>query len=418
MHEQAGEQLIGSLVLGAERLAYYQREIMRLLNEEYGDAPLLVLKEPRICRLSPLYEDSFASLDIEPRYILIHRNPLAVISSLARRNGMTGGFAGLLWLRHVLDADVATRGKSRTFLSYEDLMEDWREAIERVGTALDVSWPRSVDEAAADVEAYVSSDLRHHHPTFVDLEANRDIPSWIKKTYAALQALESAGEEGSAPLAALTRVRQEFDAAAPIFGGATFPEITTRDGRLRSELEERDRQLSEAAAAKLRDQIDAIYRSRSWRVPAPIRAALTGLRRMRLYLGCPVAAHPRSGLRAAFADRRVADSMKSDDAPQFDLAWPGPHPLPPGRYFLKIQVPPGEQDLRSPRLYIDSGAGHAESAYIDLRFRRTRANEYAVPVALPHGAVRLRFHAGATGGEYAPGRMRIRRVVGFGARSE
>jgi len=37
-------------MLGPERLAVYKEEILRLLEEEYGDARPLVLKDPRICQ--------------------------------------------------------------------------------------------------------------------------------------------------------------------------------------------------------------------------------------------------------------------------------------------------------------------------------------------------------------------------------
>src|ERR1700733_3854354 len=109
--------------LGVERLAHYKAEIARLIEEEYGDAPMFVIKDPRICRFAGLYEEVLRALDITPFYLLQLRNPFAVIKSLESRDGMTSSFAGLVWLRNSLDAEEATRGKPRVFLSYERLID-------------------------------------------------------------------------------------------------------------------------------------------------------------------------------------------------------------------------------------------------------------------------------------------------------
>ena len=49
------------------KAAYGFRERLRsLIASEYGDADLILIKEPRICRLVPLYLDALAALGIEP----------------------------------------------------------------------------------------------------------------------------------------------------------------------------------------------------------------------------------------------------------------------------------------------------------------------------------------------------------------
>jgi glycosyltransferase involved in cell wall biosynthesis len=244
-------------VLGPERLSFYKEEIRDLLEEEYGDAPLLVLKDPRICRFVPLYEEVLAGQGIEPRFILPHRNPLAVTASLAKRDGMTEGFAGFLWLRHVLDAEKSTRGKPRALLSYETLLGNWRRTIRRVTKTLELAWPCSLDEAAAEIDAHLCRDLQHHRPTFADLDTRGEFPAWIKEAYAALQALAGAGGRSEEALATLTRVRRAFEGAASVFGDATFPELATREGKLSAgvrritrELRQRDRSIEALAAQK------------------------------------------------------------------------------------------------------------------------------------------------------------------------
>jgi GT2 family glycosyltransferase len=269
--------------LRPKRLAHYNKEIGRLLREEYDDASLLVLKEPRICRFVPLYIEQFDKLAIEPRFILIHRNPIAVARSLKKRNGMTEGFAALMWLRHVLDAERATREKRRSFLSYERFVDDWCTEVERISAELAIPWPRSVDDASAEIDAHVSHHLRHHEGIRAELDASDQIPTWIKDTYGALLALERSGDGEREAIATLTRVHQSFDAAASTFGRATFPEMAAREQRLseeRDSLSERVEKLEEERGA-LRDQVAELKRrqeSLATRLTTPLRLATRLLR--------------------------------------------------------------------------------------------------------------------------------------------
>jgi hypothetical protein len=217
--------------LEGTRLDQFKERIKTLILEDYGSAPLFVLKEPRICRFVPLYQDILTEIGISPCYVLPHRNPLAVIASLAKRDGMTMGFASLLWLRHVLDAEAATRAKPRLFLSYEAFLEDWRTDVDRMAKALNLKWPRGIEEASAEIESYLSRDLQHHAPKFSDLERDPKIAGWVKQAYEAISKLVKQAKDATA-LTALDRVKAEFEATASVFGEASFPELAERENRL------------------------------------------------------------------------------------------------------------------------------------------------------------------------------------------
>lgn len=216
------------------RLRYYKAEIGRLISEEYTDAPLFVLKDPRVCRFAPLYEEVLGELGVSPLFVHSLRNPLAVIGSHTKRDGMTEGFASLLWLRHVLDSEAATRGKARAFLSYEALLHDWRAGVEHVARALAFDWPRDVDEAASEIEAHLTRDLQHHAPDADELEADASQAAWVRKAYAALHKLAESRPESATALNALSQIKAEFDAAAPVFGKAAFPEMAVREARFQA----------------------------------------------------------------------------------------------------------------------------------------------------------------------------------------
>ena len=214
--------------LGVERLAYYKAEITRLIAEEYGDAPFFVLKEPRICRFVSLYADILTSMKIDVRYLLTMRNPQAVMASLAARNGFTPGYAALLWLRHIIDSEHATRENPRAFLSYEELMRDWSTGIKKSAHALAISWPRSLKEATPEIGEYLSPEYQHHFADEAQLLADERVTQWVKDAYIALKALEK-DRDTKAAFAALDRIKAEFDAVAPIFGETFYAELSAQN---------------------------------------------------------------------------------------------------------------------------------------------------------------------------------------------
>ena len=217
------------------RLDHYTRRIKTILAEEYGDTKLTVIKDPRMCRFAPLYKDALVELGITPHFVLLHRNPLAVMASLRRRNGMTPGFAGLLWLRHVLDAVHVTHGHPRCFLSYEGFLDDWRGATGRAARELAIEWPHGETQMRADIDSYLSRDLQHHAATLAEVDCDPRVNGWIKEVYHALLRLEQ-GENAEA-IATLDRTRAEFEAQTAIFGNATLPELAERERSLNEEID-------------------------------------------------------------------------------------------------------------------------------------------------------------------------------------
>jgi glycosyltransferase involved in cell wall biosynthesis len=205
--------------LGAARLSHYRAEIASIITQEYGNAALFVIKDPRICRFVGLYEEALGARDIAPLYVLPIRNPIAVLDSLASRDGITAPFAALSWLRHVLEAEEKTRGKLRAIVSYERLIGDWQAVARDISANLERDWQLPARAVAREAEAFLSRELVHHSRSIDELAGHPDIAAWIKKTYASLLALET-GLDQSVHQAILDDIRTAFDAAAPIFGQA------------------------------------------------------------------------------------------------------------------------------------------------------------------------------------------------------
>src|SRR5262249_27763677 len=67
----------------------FQARLAKLICEEYGGARLFVVKDPRLCRLLPLWFNVFQEIDVVPHVVIPVRNPIEVVQSLLRRDQST-----------------------------------------------------------------------------------------------------------------------------------------------------------------------------------------------------------------------------------------------------------------------------------------------------------------------------------------
>ncbi|WP_372922310.1 sulfotransferase family protein, partial [Roseovarius sp.] len=209
-------------------------EARDLLEAEFEGAALAVLKDPRICRMVPFWRDAIEAAGFRAMPILTFRNPLEVAHSLSRRNEMDTAETLLIWLRHSLDAEAATRGAPRQVTNYEQVLTNWAGLAESVQKTFELSLPRFDTDAAAEIEEFLSPELRHHVEDPGRITDNPTLLDWVRDTYKVLDRWSSRHERKT-DHAVLDRVRDEFDAAAPAFGPLIGP--TSRSARKRADLQ-------------------------------------------------------------------------------------------------------------------------------------------------------------------------------------
>lgn len=230
-------------------------EQLTILRREYGRAPLAVIKDPRMCRLLPYWSAAIHDGGLQPLAVMAVRHPLEVADSLARRNGFSINRGLLLWLRHCLDAEWHSRELPRAVVNYAALLTDWRATTTRVGEQLALSWPVAPDDAAADIEAFLSSRHRHEQRDVAALSADPHVFHWVRVAYSTLERLETSPDDAAA-LAELDALRCEFNEACTIFG----PEWRASEqdvSRLQGELAKSKRQTRdvEAHAGRLENRL-------------------------------------------------------------------------------------------------------------------------------------------------------------------
>ncbi len=139
-----------------------QAEINRLVEAQFADAMLWGVKDPRMCRLLPIWRHIFDTHAIEPHYVIVFRNPVEVAASLKARDGLDEQHALMLWFAYTREAERYTRGQSRIFLSYDKLLVDWRHEMKRLEQAFALTDWRSADVDEQAIDSYLSPTARHH----------------------------------------------------------------------------------------------------------------------------------------------------------------------------------------------------------------------------------------------------------------
>lgn len=259
-------------------------EMRSLLQDEFGDAELFLLKDPRICRLVPVWQETLEKFSSDTGIVLTVRNPLETAASLHERDGFPIEKSLLLWLRHVLEMEAATRSSKRSIQKYDTLLEDWRSLVSDIATDLGLKWPDFSDEAQADIDDFLSPRLRHSVSTRDALARNEYANEWVLDTYDCLLALADGGvrlADRAEIYSRLDAIRVAFDEAAP-FLDVIFRDRNKQIADLRSETSDLQQRLSaeteevQLLSTQLRDLV-RLADQRSAQVSS-LRAEVTKLR--------------------------------------------------------------------------------------------------------------------------------------------
>ena len=216
----------------------YRQELASILRREFLGKPLWGFKDPRLCRLLPLWLDILTELRIEPRFVITVRNPLEIAHSLQTRDRFGLARSILLYLDNTLEALARTKGRPRAFVSYSALLDDWESVVKSVASKLRVEWPVAPASKREEIERFLRPSARHHVFSEQDLGRHPELLAWASELHAALT---DASEGRTARIQRVTRaVRQKWLSASSLF----VPEID----RLHDEKDALSSRLDKAAA--------------------------------------------------------------------------------------------------------------------------------------------------------------------------
>lgn len=140
----------------------YRDELIALISTEFGAQPLIVLKDPRICRLFPIWEDALRALGYSIVVMMPLRAPSEIAASLQKRDGFSPERSLLIWLRNVLEAERFTRRIPRHLFQWADFIEDWRTQVEAMAKTSGIELTLSSESAMRAVDTFLDSGMRRN----------------------------------------------------------------------------------------------------------------------------------------------------------------------------------------------------------------------------------------------------------------
>lgn len=208
--------------LVSDQALEFKKRMTSSLRKEFADSPMFVLKDPRICRFLVFWHELFRDEKIEPNYVLIHRNPFEVALSLKKRNGFALEYGCLLWLRHVLDAEFASRGLARTFTSYEHLLRGSSDVAEKIKIALGIPQTQNLIKRNYHFIDPIDKNLKNNDVSAHNITQNCFSAIWVKTVLEIFECWAESGEN-SADYAGLDLVRKSFNESCELIDGLIFP---------------------------------------------------------------------------------------------------------------------------------------------------------------------------------------------------
>lgn len=155
------DDLLPSDWLEREVTREIQSDLIKILERDFADSSLFGLKDPRMCRLMPLWLPIFKTLGVEPNFVLVVRHPWEVAESVAKRDEIEHERSYLIWLEHMVQAESATRGHKRSFVRYEEMMDDPVAILGELREQLDIDL-RDPSHAQTSLRDFLDPSLQHH----------------------------------------------------------------------------------------------------------------------------------------------------------------------------------------------------------------------------------------------------------------
>ncbi len=90
--------------------------------------------------------------------------------------------------------------------------------MRKISEELQVKWPRWSIGVEAEIDSFLSQELRHHTHVAGDLRAQGGIFEWARRTYGALALLADGEAEHASTVPVLDTIREEFGQGTAVFG--------------------------------------------------------------------------------------------------------------------------------------------------------------------------------------------------------
>ncbi|RWR07267.1 hypothetical protein [Paenirhodobacter populi] len=238
------------------RFNEFRDRAAELIEAEYGRSSLIYLKDPRICRILPLWRQVLEDNGYRVVCIHTHRSPVEVATSLEQRRNIEvdPSIGMLVWLRYVLEAEANSRDLPRIFTSYSRILGNWTEFSARAEERFGFSWPVISQLREERVAELIDPTLRHHDSDVAATLKNAAGPKLIVDSMRILEEWAADGEKEE-DRNALDHIHGQFDLAASLF---SRPLVALDKRKQEAKRLEKDLNASKAKLAELETDAESL----------------------------------------------------------------------------------------------------------------------------------------------------------------
>ncbi|NCC55845.1 MAG: hypothetical protein EOM11_10285, partial [Erysipelotrichia bacterium] len=155
-----------------ENINFDISELINIVKSDFEYSERFAIKDPRVCFLFPLWEEALNKLNIDIKIILPYRNPIEVANSLNKRDGMPLEKGMLLWAYYFLLAEKFSRGHSRVFVGFDELIADTSRVIDTISSKLFLNLKDKYNQNKKEIGKFLEPSLKHHNISMDNLSDN------------------------------------------------------------------------------------------------------------------------------------------------------------------------------------------------------------------------------------------------------
>lgn len=249
-----------------------------LLHKNVDSLPMFGFKDPRIPRLLPFWKEIFNRCDFSVSYILVVRNPLSVVKSLLKRDGLDETISYLLWLGHIIPSLSGTVETSRILVDYDRLMNDPDYELNRIAERFDLEI--DLEELHSYKSEFLEEGLRHTNYELKDMDDK--CPPLVREIYATLLdvASDKVRLDDFELHKSVEKWEKEFDRLASLL--SLTDKLTGRVTTLNQAVAELNQAVAERdiQIASLQRSIELMLDSLGWRLTSPLRYLSSAIRKL------------------------------------------------------------------------------------------------------------------------------------------
>lgn len=147
------------------------------LRGKIADIKCFGVKDPRMARLLPFWQEIFVELGLSVSYVVAFRNPKNVAHSLVKRNEFEVEKGYFLWLEHMLFSLKYSQGASRIFVNYELMLKEPERQLRRISKSLGLPFDPLGQEFQEYHKQFLQHSLQHNSFTLDELRKDPCVPA-------------------------------------------------------------------------------------------------------------------------------------------------------------------------------------------------------------------------------------------------